>query len=235
MIRLAKKIDELLPQTQCKKCGFKDCLTYANTIAKQDTDYNRCIPGGDTITSQIAKLLGIDPKSTTKEFTKDNQAMIATIDESNCIGCTLCIQKCPVSAIIGTTKHLHSVIEKWCTGCELCITACPMDCIRLMPLESGLRINDPKKFTQVSRDRYYRLQKIKNKNFDNKNISGTFFKENLNTPNHRDLLDQKNSQVDKNHSSKRVKKFAILAQAIARANHLRNIAHPSEQIKKENT
>ena len=118
-------IDELLPQTQCGQCGFPGCRPYAQSIADGDA-INKCPPGGQTTINAIAKLLDI------------TAVPIAYIREDECIGCTKCIQACPVDAILGSAKLMHTVIEKECTGCDLCVDPCPVDCIDMLPVKTSI-------------------------------------------------------------------------------------------------
>lgn len=126
-----ESIDRLLPQTQCGDCGFSGCLPYAEALAQNKTDINRCLPGGDTTVKELAILLGTEVKPLYKESKDTN--VIALIDETVCIGCVKCITACPVDAIIGAPKQMHSIINQYCTGCELCIAPCPVDCIKMIP------------------------------------------------------------------------------------------------------
>ena len=131
------KINALLPQTQCGLCGFRGCRPYAAAIASGDADINRCPPGGELGLAKLANLLRVVPKplDTSRGVTK--AAAVVRIEESLCIGCTLCINACPVDAIIGAAKQMHTVLRNVCTGCELCIPPCPVDCIRWEPLFGG--------------------------------------------------------------------------------------------------
>ena len=122
---LVEKIDAILPQTQCGQCGFPGCKPYATAIAKGDADINQCPPGGDEGIRKLADLLGREYKELSAEHGVEKPKSVALIDESTCIGCTLCINVCPTDAILGSNKLMHTVIEPWCTGCELCIPACP--------------------------------------------------------------------------------------------------------------
>jgi electron transport complex protein RnfB len=128
---LADQIDALLPQTQCGQCGYAGCKPYAAAIAAGDADINQCPPGGDDGVKNLAQLLGIESKPLNRSYGIPKPARVAVIDETTCIGCTLCIQACPVDAIVGAAKLMHSVIETECTGCELCLPPCPVDCIAL--------------------------------------------------------------------------------------------------------
>ncbi len=132
------QIDALLPQTQCGQCGFAGCRPYANAVASGDADINRCPPGGEATIQALADLLDRDQKPLDEERGVHKEKTVAVIDENNCIGCTLCIQDCPVDAIIGAAKQMHSVIAVECTGCELCIAPCPVDCIHMIPVPQTL-------------------------------------------------------------------------------------------------
>jgi electron transport complex protein RnfB len=128
---LAAQIDALLPQTQCTRCGYPDCAAYAQAIAEGQADINRCPPGGAQGIEKLAHLLqrpatALDPSCGT-----EGPRERAVIDPAQCIGCTLCIQACPVDAIAGVSKRMHTVIDDWCTGCALCLPPCPVDCIRM--------------------------------------------------------------------------------------------------------
>jgi len=135
---LVQKIDAILPQTQCGQCGFPGCKPYATAIAKGEADINQCPPGGEEGIHKLAELLGVDPKPLNAEHGVPKPKSVAIIDEELCIGCTLCIQACPVDAILGAAKHMHTIIEKECTGCELCIPPCPVDCIYMQEVEEDL-------------------------------------------------------------------------------------------------
>ena len=126
---LADHIDGLLPQTQCTRCGFDGCRPYATAIAEGRADIDQCPPGGDHGVAKLAALLGRAAKPLNPQFGAYAPPAVAVIDEAICIGCTKCIQACPVDAIVGASKRMHTVIASWCTGCELCIPPCPVDCI----------------------------------------------------------------------------------------------------------
>lgn len=132
------KIDALLPQTQCGQCGFVGCRPYAEAIANGEADINRCPPGGETGIAALADLLGRDAKPLDPEAGEVKPKGVAIIDEQSCIGCTLCIQACPVDAILGASKQMHTVIAQECTGCELCVVPCPVDCIHMAPLPEDI-------------------------------------------------------------------------------------------------
>ncbi|MDY1550046.1 RnfABCDGE type electron transport complex subunit B [Luteibacter sahnii] len=131
---LADRIDDLLPQTQCEQCGFHGCRPYADAIAAGDAEINRCPPGGAVGIERLAALLNRPaiPLDTTRGIEKPRT--LARIVEADCIGCTKCIQACPVDAILGAAKLMHTVVSDLCTGCELCVPACPVDCIVLDPM-----------------------------------------------------------------------------------------------------
>ncbi len=123
------QIDAILPQTQCGQCGFPGCRPYAEAIAGDEADINQCPPGGEAGIRALADLLGREAKPLNPENGAEKPRTVAVIDEVTCIGCTLCIQACPVDAIVGASKQMHTVIASECTGCDLCLPPCPVDCI----------------------------------------------------------------------------------------------------------
>ena len=127
----AREIDALLPQTQCGKCGYSGCRPYADAIAVGEADINQCPPGGDEVIRDLAGLTGLAYKALDPAFGQYRPPSVAVIREAHCIGCTLCIQACPVDAIVGAAKLMHTVIGAECTGCELCVPPCPVDCIEM--------------------------------------------------------------------------------------------------------
>ncbi|MBI4808641.1 MAG: electron transport complex subunit RsxB [Nitrosomonadales bacterium] len=127
---LVEKIDAVLPQTQCGQCGYPGCKPYAEAIAKGEADINKCPPGGEEGIRKLADLLGVDYKPFGEGAAPKAKA-VAFIDEQTCIGCTLCLQACPVDAIAGAAKQMHTIIASECTGCELCVEPCPVDCISM--------------------------------------------------------------------------------------------------------
>jgi Na+-translocating ferredoxin:NAD+ oxidoreductase subunit B len=129
---VVERIDALLPQTQCGQCSFAGCRPYAEAIAAGQADINRCPPGGEATIRALADLLERDPKPLDPESGAFKARSVAVIDESLCIGCTLCIQACPVDAILGAGRQMHTVIASECTGCELCVAPCPVDCIAMV-------------------------------------------------------------------------------------------------------
>ena len=131
-----EQIDECLPQTQCTKCSYPGCFEYAQAIHQGQADINQCPPGGNITINALANLLDISTKPLNNEFGDHQPKEIVRVIEKDCIGCMLCIKACPVDAIIGANKLMHSVIESQCTGCELCLPVCPMDCIEMLPTTS---------------------------------------------------------------------------------------------------
>jgi len=129
---LAERIDALLPQTQCTKCGYDGCRPYAQAIAAGQAPINRCPPGGQAGVAALAGLLGTDEPALDDSRGAPGPLLAAVIDEAHCIGCTLCIQACPVDAIVGAAKRMHTVLADLCTGCDLCVPPCPVDCIRMV-------------------------------------------------------------------------------------------------------
>ena len=134
MNKLVDCIDALLPQTQCEQCGYHGCRPYAEAIARGDAPINLCPPGGATGIARLAALLDRPPLPLDPEHGVEKPRTLAHIVEADCIGCTKCIQVCPVDAIVGAAKWMHTVIVDDCTGCELCVPACPVDCIVLEPM-----------------------------------------------------------------------------------------------------
>ena len=131
---LADRIDALLPQTQCEQCGFHGCRPYAEAMAAGEAEINRCPPGGTAGIAALADLLQRAARPLDPECGVEKPRVLAKIIEADCIGCTKCIQVCPVDAIVGSGKLMHTVIADQCTGCELCIPACPVDCIVTVPM-----------------------------------------------------------------------------------------------------
>jgi electron transport complex protein RnfB len=134
---LVDQIDAILPQTQCGQCGYPGCKPYAEAIANGD-DINKCPPGGEATIKQLADLMGVEPKSLDEAHGEEDVKKVAFIREDECIGCTKCIQACPVDAILGASKVMHTVIKDECTGCDLCVDPCPVDCIDMVPVEKTL-------------------------------------------------------------------------------------------------
>ncbi|MBL8346613.1 MAG: electron transport complex subunit RsxB [Rubrivivax sp.] len=131
---LAQRIDAVLPQTQCTRCGYPDCRAYADAMAAGEADINRCPPGGAEGIVRLAAITGRKVTPLDSERGREGPRALAVIDEDWCIGCTLCIKACPVDCIVGASKLMHTVIEPLCTGCELCVPVCPVDCIAMVPV-----------------------------------------------------------------------------------------------------
>ena len=133
-------IDALLPQTQCGQCTYPGCRPYAEAIAKGEAEINQCPPGGEATIQALADLLGLEPLPLNPENGEvKEQKTVVIIDEEICIGCTLCIQACPVDAILGAANQMHTVIAAECTGCDLCLPPCPVDCIEMVPVETTVK------------------------------------------------------------------------------------------------
>ena len=137
MSALSGKIDAILPQTQCTKCGYPSCRRYAEAIAAGEADINQCPPGGEAGIRKLAALLARDAKPLNPANGVEHALRVASIDEARCIGCTLCIKACPVDAIVGAAKLMHTVVTELCSGCDLCIAPCPVDCIEMVPAGAG--------------------------------------------------------------------------------------------------
>ncbi|MSR00263.1 MAG: RnfABCDGE type electron transport complex subunit B [Gammaproteobacteria bacterium] len=129
----AHEIHALLPHTQCTRCGFTGCQPYAEAIADNTAAINRCPPGGAETIKALARLLNRKVLALEPECGIEQESMVAVIDHELCIGCARCLPPCPVDAIVGATRQMHTVINNLCTGCELCIAPCPVDCISLAP------------------------------------------------------------------------------------------------------
>lgn len=129
----AEDIDALLPQTQCTRCGYEGCRPYAQAIAAGEAPINQCPPGGAATIEALARLLGRAPLALNPANGIEGPALVALIDEEACIGCARCLPPCPVDAIIGARRQMHTVVLSLCNGCELCIAPCPVDCISMVP------------------------------------------------------------------------------------------------------
>lgn len=132
---LVDQVNNILPQTQCGQCGYPGCRPYADAIAKEEANINRCPPGGEATIQELADLLGVEAIPLDSEHGEEKDVpLVAYIREDECIGCTKCIQACPVDAILGAAKKMHTVIASECTGCDLCVEPCPVDCIDMIPV-----------------------------------------------------------------------------------------------------
>jgi len=150
----ANEIDALLPQTQCTRCGYAGCLPYAQALAAGSAQINQCPPGGAALIGKLAALLNCEPVALDPQFGVEAPARLAWIDPEQCIGCARCLPPCPVDAIVGAQRLMHSVIASWCTGCELCLAACPVDCIHMAPWPPSL----PAPTAPENRARYHAHQ-----------------------------------------------------------------------------
>ena len=130
---IVARIDALLPQTQCTRCGYPGCRPYAVAVAGGEVQINQCPPGGSATIHALARLLDKEPLPLNPANGVERAPQVAWIDESRCIGCARCLPPCPVDAIVGAAKFMHTVLVERCTGCELCIAPCPVDCIELRP------------------------------------------------------------------------------------------------------
>jgi electron transport complex protein RnfB len=144
------RVDALLPQTQCTRCGYPGCLPYAAAIVGNAAEINQCPPGGSATIRDLANLLGRDALPLNPANGVESPPRVAWVDESRCIGCARCLPPCPVDAIVGSAKYLHTVIIDRCTGCELCVAPCPVDCIEMRPAPAAA-VNRP----DLNRERYH--------------------------------------------------------------------------------
>ncbi len=135
---IADQVESLLPQTQCGQCSYPGCRPYAEAIANGEA-INKCPPGGESTIQALADLLDVEALPLDAEHGEENVKTVAYIREDECIGCTKCIQACPVDAILGAAKQMHTVIVSECTGCDLCVEPCPVDCIDMLPIETTLQ------------------------------------------------------------------------------------------------
>ncbi|HLR12602.1 MAG TPA: electron transport complex subunit RsxB [Burkholderiaceae bacterium] len=156
---LVDSIDALLPQTQCTQCGYDGCRPYATAIAQGEADINRCPPGGQEGVNQLAELLGVAPPALDTSRGLPGPLQVAIIDEAHCIGCTLCIQACPVDAIVGANQLMHTVLSDQCTGCELCVAPCPVDCISMVAANREWTPEDARAARRHHEQRHARLDR----------------------------------------------------------------------------
>ncbi len=151
---LADDIDALLPQTQCTRCGFAGCRPYAEAIASGSAELNQCPPGGSVTIAALARLLHREALPLNPANGAEGPVLVAQIDESTCIGCAKCLPPCPVDAIIGARKQMHTVVAALCTGCELCVPPCPVDCITMVPREPLTEV-PPAPEAHLNRERFH--------------------------------------------------------------------------------
>jgi electron transport complex protein RnfB len=167
---LAARLDAALPQTQCTRCGYPDCQTYARAMATGQAEINQCPPGGAEGISRLSALTGRPVIRLNPVHGHEAPRAVAVIDENWCIGCTLCIKACPVDCIIGAAKKMHTIVERDCTGCELCVPACPVDCISMEPVSgplTGWAAWGPEQAEQARQRYHFRQHRIERDKRDN--------------------------------------------------------------------
>lgn len=186
--QLIVHIDAILPQTQCTQCGYSGCQPYAEAIASGKADINQCPPGGETGIQALAKLLQLPYKPLNPAHGAYKPKALAFIDEASCIGCTLCIQACPVDAIVGASKQMHTVIARECTGCELCLPPCPVDCISMQT--ANIQSAEEKlEAANLARQRYNsRLQRLKRDKLKREQLHAERAKNKPGVPNKQDVI-----------------------------------------------
>jgi len=146
----AADVDALLPQTQCTRCGYPDCAAYARAIVHDGAPINRCPPGGDATIASLARVTGRAAAPLDPACGVETPLAVAVVDEARCIGCTICLEVCPVDAIVGAPKRMHAVLDAWCSGCGLCVAPCPVDCIDMRPAARAWTDDD----ARLSRERH---------------------------------------------------------------------------------
>jgi electron transport complex protein RnfB len=151
----ADRIDAWLPQTQCMQCGYPRCRAYAEAVAVGSAGINQCPPGGEVTLVALAELLDTSPKPLDPRFGIHKPRARAVIDEAVCIGCRKCLDVCPVDAIVGARKLMHTVIAPECTGCELCLPPCPVDCIAMVPIDSAEAAEPWPEYTRAETNRWH--------------------------------------------------------------------------------
>lgn len=212
---LADQIEDLLPQTQCTKCGFAACRPYAEAIAAGEALYNQCPPGGKQGIARLAQLLQKPILPLNETNGTEHPRAIALIDEAVCIGCTLCIQACPVDAIVGAAKQMHSVINEKCTGCDLCIPPCPVDCISMVTVsgqKTGWDAWSAEQANAARAQHEFRLRRLEREHQENEARLLAKAKEKL-------RLIQEKIATSPAEAAEQARKKAIITAAIARANN----------------
>jgi Na+-translocating ferredoxin:NAD+ oxidoreductase subunit B len=204
-ISLISQVDALLPQTQCGECGYGGCLPYAKAMVEKDEAVNRCPPGGVGTLEKLGKILNRETSAFIAQMQeKEKPAQLAFIRETECIGCTKCIQACPVDAIIGSAKQLHTVLEMECTGCGLCVPPCPVDCIDLTVIE------ERKYQPLLAKNRFDAREKRKIKTLEEKKVK-------MSDPSSKALLDTTYNCSEQSKTKEDVlSKKNYIAEALAR-------------------
>jgi electron transport complex protein RnfB len=214
---VALKVLDALPQTQCQRCGYPDCASYAQAIASGVADINQCPPGGQEGVRRLAQILGRETSVLNPEHGSEGPMTTAVIDEAWCIGCTLCMEACPTDAILGANKRMHTVIAAHCTGCDLCLPVCPVDCIEMVPIsgnQTGWDAWTPE-LAQHARSRYeFRTQRLAQRDQDRAKRHIDEAQEKLT---HMDTLTRGVGPGDAQAEQEAARKRAIIEAAIARA------------------
>lgn len=161
--KLATAINKLLPQTQCQSCGYPDCNTYAEAVSESRANINRCAPGGSKVIHSLAELLNTTIIPLDKDIEATALGSTALIDEQYCIGCTLCIDACPIDSIVGAAKKTHTILNSLCSGCGLCLPPCPTNCIQIVPLDKALSRTKPSSLQLIKLDQTSRSELWKKK------------------------------------------------------------------------
>ncbi|WP_370264256.1 RnfABCDGE type electron transport complex subunit B [Limnobacter sp.] len=213
---LVHRIDNLLPQTQCKQCGFEGCLPYAKAMAEGQADLNQCPPGGLATIESLASLLGKPTKPVDPSCGITTPRHIASIQAEHCIGCTLCIQACPVDAIVGAAKQRHAVLAALCTGCELCIPPCPVDCIDMVFLPEHSDWNTTMAHEARARMHQRDARLVRQKEAQADRLEQKAIRK----------LGELNQQDPQNNNAEQAKKRAVVEAALARARARRAGANP---------
>ena len=209
---LADRLEDLLPQTQCTKCGYPACRPYAEAMADGSACYNQCPPGGTEGVIRLANVLGKPVIPLNIDHGIERPRPIALIDEQLCIGCTLCIQACPVDAIVGAAKQMHTVVRDLCTGCDLCVAPCPVDCIAMVevtPGKTGWAAWSQKQADTARAQHDFRAERLKHEKDENDARLAAKAAAKLKTLESEQVSDAEKAEQDR--------KKAIIAAAIERA------------------
>lgn len=221
---LADRLEDLLPQTQCTKCGYPACRPYAEAMADGSASYNQCPPGGQEGVIRLANVLGKPVIPLNVVHGNERPRPIAVIDEKICIGCTLCIQACPVDAIVGAAKQMHTVVSELCTGCDLCVAPCPVDCIDMVEVTPGKTGWDAwsQEQADAARARHdFRIERLKREKEENDARLAAKAAAKLKTLESEEVSDAEKAEQDR--------KKAIIAAAIERARLKKEQAEKDKQ------